>query len=44
MWNPTDDLLSRRAVSLYCYNLAYSLPLHLHVNLKRDNESALVFW
>jgi len=44
MWNPMDDLLSRRAVSLYYYNLAYSIPLYLHVNLKGDNESALIFW
>jgi hypothetical protein len=44
MWNPLDDLLSRRAVSLYYYNLAYSIPLYLHVNLKPDNENALVFW
>lgn len=44
MWNPMDDLLSRRAVSLYYFNLAYSIPLYLHVNLKGDNENALIFW
>lgn len=44
MWGPMDDLLSRRAVSLYYYNLAYSIPLYLHVSLKTDNEHALVFW
>ncbi|MBN2024196.1 MAG: hypothetical protein JW809_15545 [Pirellulales bacterium] len=44
MWNSMDDLLSRRAVSLYYYNLAYSIPLYLHVGLKTDNEQALVFW
>ena len=44
MWNSMDDLLSRRAVSLYYYNLAYSIPLYLHVGLKTDNENALVFW
>lgn len=44
MWSPLDDLLSRRAVSLYYYNLAYSIPLYLHVNLKPDNENSLVFW
>jgi len=37
-----DDLLSRRAVSLYYYNMAYSIPLYLHVNLKADNENALM--
>jgi hypothetical protein len=44
MWGPMDDVLSRRAVSLYYYNLAYSIPLYLHVNLKSDNENALMFW
>jgi hypothetical protein len=44
MWNSMDDLLSGRAVSLYYYNLAYSIPLYLHVGLNTDNENALVFW
>ncbi len=44
MWNSMDDLLSGRAVSLYYYNLAYGIPLYLHVGLKTDNENALVFW
>ena len=44
MWGAMDDLRSKRAVSLYYYNLAYSIPLYLHVNLKQDNEEALVFW
>jgi hypothetical protein len=44
MWNSMDDLLSGRAVSLYYFNLAYSIPLYLHVSLKPDNENALVFW
>jgi hypothetical protein len=44
MWNSMDDLLSGRAVSLYYYNLAYGIPLYLHVGLKTDNEQALVFW
>jgi hypothetical protein len=44
MWSSMDDLLSRRAVSLYYYNLAYSIPLYLHVGLKPDNENAIVFW
>jgi hypothetical protein len=44
MWNSMDDLLSRRAVSLYYYNLAYSIPIYLHVGLKPDNENAIVFW
>jgi hypothetical protein len=44
MWNSMDDLLSRRAVSLYYYNLAYNIPLYLHVSLKTDNANALMFW
>lgn len=44
MWNSMDDLLSRRAVSLYYYNLAYDIPLYLHVGLKQENEHALIFW
>jgi hypothetical protein len=44
MWNSMDDLVSGRAVSLYYYNLAYSIPFYLHVGLSTDNENALVFW
>jgi hypothetical protein len=44
MWSSMDDLLSGRALSLYYYNLAYSIPIYLHVGLKPDNENALVFW
>ncbi len=44
MWNPMDDLLSGRAISLYYYNLAYSLPLYIHIDLRTDNANALVFW
>jgi hypothetical protein len=44
MWSSMDDLISRRAVSLYYFNLAYSIPIYLHVGLKPDNENALVFW
>jgi hypothetical protein len=44
MWNAMDDLVSGRALSLYYYNLAYSIPLYLHINLKQDNDHALMFW
>ncbi len=44
MWSSLDDLLSGRAVSLYYYNLAYGIPLYLHINLKNDNENSLAFW
>jgi hypothetical protein len=44
MWSPMEDLLSGRAVALYYYNLAYSLPLYIHIDLRTDNQNALVFW
>ncbi|MGB9878032.1 MAG: hypothetical protein ACPLPS_09725, partial [bacterium] len=44
MWSPLDDLLSGRAISLYYYNLAYSLPLYIHIDLRKDNENCLEFW
>jgi hypothetical protein len=44
MWRPLEDILTKRAVSLYYYNLAYSIPLYLHVNLKKDNPNSLIFW
>lgn len=44
MWNPMDDLMSGRAIALYYYSLAYSLPLYIHIDLRTDNGNALVFW
>jgi len=44
MWDPMEDLLSGRAVSLYYYNLAYELPIYLHIDLRTDNANALQFW
>lgn len=44
MWNPMVDLLSRRALQLFEYNLAYSIPLYLHINENSDNENMLQFW
>jgi hypothetical protein len=44
MWDPMEDILKGRAMSLYYYNLAYSLPLYLHIDLRKDNENALEFW
>lgn len=44
MWRPLEDLLSGHAIALYYYNLAYSLPLYVHVDLKSDNEHCLVLW
>ncbi len=44
MWDPMDDLMSGRSIALYYYNLAYSLPLYIHIDLRTDNGNALVFW
>jgi hypothetical protein len=44
MWMPMEDLLSGRSIALYYYNLAYSLPLYIHIDLRTDNENGLVFW
>ena len=44
MWDPMDDLYSGRALSLYYVNLAYSIPIYLHIDLRKDNANALEFW
>jgi hypothetical protein len=44
MWMPREDLLSGRAIALYYYNLAYNIPLYIHIDLRTDNLNALVFW
>ncbi|MFW9949088.1 MAG: hypothetical protein ACFFKA_03045 [Candidatus Thorarchaeota archaeon] len=44
MWNPMHDILSGRALQLFEYNLAYSIPLYLHINENSDNENMLQFW
>ncbi len=44
MWQPMQDLCAGRAIALYYYNLAYELPLYIHIDLRTDNENALVFW
>ncbi|QGQ94270.1 hypothetical protein EHS13_04800 [Paenibacillus psychroresistens] len=44
MVEPLDDIISRRAFSLYYANLAYSIPIYLHIDLRKDNENALMFW
>lgn len=44
MWDCMDDLTSGRAETLYYYNLCYSIPMYLHVNLGQDNEHLLLFW
>jgi hypothetical protein len=44
MIEPLDDILSHRAFSLYYLNLAYSIPVYLHIRLNRDNANAVMFW
>jgi len=44
MLNALDDLNSRRAFSLYDYNLAYSIPVYVHIDLRTDNANAVGFW
>lgn len=44
MWKPMEDLTSGRSIALYYYNLAYSLPLYIHIDLRTDNRNAVVFW
>jgi hypothetical protein len=44
MWDPYTDLLSGRALSLYEYNLAYDIPLYLHINSAHDSPAMLAFW
>ena len=44
MWDPMRDLVGGHSIALYYYNLAYSLPLYIHIDLRRDNEHALMLW
>ena len=44
MWQPMNDLRTGAAQSLYYYNLACNVPAYLHVDLRGDNEYALVLW
>ncbi len=44
MWYPLWDVIYGKAMSLYYFNLAYSYPLYLHIDLRNDNENALEFW
>ncbi len=44
MWDPMSDLVGGHAIALYYYNLAYSMPLYIHIDLRRDNSNALMLW
>jgi hypothetical protein len=44
MWQPMHDLRTGAARSLFYYNLGCNVPAYLHVDLRGDNEHALVLW
>jgi len=44
MWRPMHDLRAGAAKALYYYNLGCNVPAYLHVDLRDDNDHALVLW
>ena len=44
MWDPWVDLQEARGRSVFYYNLGCNVPLYLHINLNKDNESCVVLW
>ncbi|MBC7289172.1 MAG: hypothetical protein H5T86_14270, partial [Armatimonadetes bacterium] len=44
MWQPLQDIKDGRARSMFYYNMAYSLPSYIHIDLRDDNENCLAFW
>lgn len=44
MWDPMTDLAGGHSIALYYFNLAYSLPLYIHIDLRTDNDQALMLW
>jgi len=44
MWDPFEELRSRRALALYYYNLACNVPIYLHIDLRDDNQHCTIFW
>ena len=44
MWRPIYDLQSGAAKALFYYNMGCNIPLYLHVDLREDNQYALVLW
>jgi hypothetical protein len=44
MWDPMADLIETRARCLYYYNMGCNVPLYLHIDLRKDNESCVVLW
>ena len=44
MLNLLDDLTTGRALALYDFNLAYHIPIYIHIDLRTDNANAVGFW
>jgi len=44
MWQPMHDLRNGAARALFYYNMGCNVPAYLHVDLRDDNEHALVLW
>jgi hypothetical protein len=44
MWDPLADLKETRSRSLYYYNMGCNVPLYLHIDLRKDNESCVILW
>jgi len=44
MWNPMEDLVGGHSIALYYFNLAYSIPLYIHIDLRQDNPQCLMLW
>jgi hypothetical protein len=44
MWSPMENLGKGNSICLYYYNLAYSQPLYLHIDLRTDNSQCVMFW
>ncbi|GEM_PF-5953404 len=44
MWEPVKDILTGNGRTLYYYNLAYKIPLYLHIDCGKDTLSQLEFW
>ena len=44
MWSPMDDLVGGHSIALYYFNLAYSIPAYIHIDLRKDNAQCLMLW
>jgi hypothetical protein len=44
MWSPLGDIVGGHSMALYYFNLAYSIPLYIHVDLRQDTAEGLMLW